>query len=150
MKTQRKETRQGNKGQQGDGTEVLPMQTDDDARRFEEELEREPADEKLVLRLYVTGSTPKSVRAIENIRVICDRKLSGRCELEVIDLREHPEHARPEQIVATPTLVKKLPLPVRRLIGDLSDQQRVLAGLDVIERNAGKMMKAGSDRGHAA
>lgn len=152
MSTTNTNARQEKESKRNDGTEVLPMETDNDVQKFEEEIEREPADEQFVLRLYVTGSTPKSVRAIENIRIICDEKLKGRCQLEVFDLREHPEYARPEQIIATPTLVKKLPLPVRRLVGDLSDHQRVLAGLDVIERKKNfrsKNLKARPDGGNA-
>ena len=89
--------------------------------------------EHYVLRLYVTGSTKRSARAIETTRQICDSHLKGRHDLEVIDLYQHPEAAAREQIIAAPTLVKLLPAPLRRVIGDLSDRQRVLAslGLDV-------------------
>ena len=73
------------------------------------------------LRLFVTGSTPRSTRAIQNIRALCEEKLHGRYDLEVIDIYQHPEQVKPEQIVVTPTLVKKLPLPFRKIIGDLSD-----------------------------
>jgi circadian clock protein KaiB len=75
------------------------------------------------------------VRAIQNIRRICEKKLQGRYDLEVIDIYQHPEEVKPEQVVVTPTLVKKLPLPVRKLIGDLSDEERVLIGLDVVPRS---------------
>jgi circadian clock protein KaiB len=85
--------------------------------------------EHYVLRLYVTGSTKRSARAIENTRQICDAYLKGRHDLDVVDLYLHPEAAAREQIVAAPTLVKLLPGPVRRIIGDLSDRPRVLAGL---------------------
>ena len=85
--------------------------------------------EHYVLRLYVTGSTKRSARAIEATRLICDAYLKGRHEFEVIDLYEHPEMAAREQIIAAPTLVKLLPAPLRRVIGDLSDRQRVLASL---------------------
>jgi circadian clock protein KaiB len=91
--------------------------------------EKEP--ERYVLRLYVTGATPRSVDAIAAIRAICREHLEGRCDLEVIDLRKHPEMARDEQITAVPLLVKQLPLPLRRFIGDLSDEERVLVGLDL-------------------
>lgn len=87
--------------------------------------------DRYVLRLYVTGSTPRSVDAIATIRALCRERLEGRYELEVIDLRQHPELARVEQITAVPLLVKKLPHPLRRLIGDLSDEERVLLGLDL-------------------
>ncbi len=87
--------------------------------------------EKYLLRLYVTGTTPKSVRAISNIKEICEEHLAGRYELEVIDLYQKPELARGEQIIAAPTLIKKLPFPLRRLIGDMSNTERVLFGLDL-------------------
>jgi circadian clock protein KaiB len=88
-------------------------------------------DKSHVLRLYVTGSTPRSARSIFNIRKLCEERLSGRYKLEVIDIYQQPELAREEQIVAAPTLIKKLPLPLRKLVGDLSDQERVLVGLDL-------------------
>jgi circadian clock protein KaiB len=84
-----------------------------------------------VLRLYVTGSTPRSTRAIENIRRICEAELEGRYELTVIDIYQNPEAAREQQIVAAPTLLKILPSPLRRIIGDLSDHEKVLAGLEI-------------------
>lgn len=87
--------------------------------------------ERYKLRLFVTGSTPRSTRAIENMRRICDESLEGRYDLEVIDVYQHPEATRDLQVVATPTLVKILPEPLRRIIGDLSDTERVLAGLDL-------------------
>jgi len=86
------------------------------------------------LRLFVTGSTPRSARAIRNIRNICEDYLQGFYDLEVIDIYQHPEHAGAEQIIVTPTLVKRLPLPACKLIGDLSDTDRVLAGLDIGRR----------------
>jgi circadian clock protein KaiB len=86
------------------------------------------------LRLFVTGTTPRSARAIQNLRSICEDHLQGRYDLEVIDIYQHPEHVKAEQIVVTPTLVKQFPLPVRKLIGDLSDKERVLAALDIEPR----------------
>jgi circadian clock protein KaiB len=83
------------------------------------------------LRLFVTGATPRSSRAIQNIRAICEDHLQGRYDLQVVDIYQHPEHVKAEQIVVTPTLVKQTPLPVRKLIGDLSDTARVLLGLDI-------------------
>lgn len=83
------------------------------------------------LRLYITGRTPHSQRALENLRKICETELEGRYDVEVIDILEHPSLAEDEKILATPTLVKRLPEPVRRIIGDLSDQERVLLGLDL-------------------
>lgn len=105
---------------------------------FEKALRSQPKSERYLLRLYVTGTTPRSARAIQHIRAICEEKLHGRYDLEVIDIYQHPEQAKPEQVVVTPTLVKKLPLPVRRLIGDLSDAERVLAGLDIVPRRLQK------------
>ena len=84
------------------------------------------------LRLYVISTTPQSMRAVANLRRICDEHLPGRYSLEVIDLAKHPGLAEGEQIIAAPTLVKKLPLPLRRLIGDLSQTDRVLLGLDLL------------------
>lgn len=88
---------------------------------------RKPATFKL--RLYVAGQTPKSIRAFANLKVLCDEHLKGRYQIEVIDLLEHPEMARGDQIVAIPTLVIKLPQAVRKIIGDLSNSDRVLVGL---------------------
>lgn len=84
-----------------------------------------------VLRLYVTGMTPKSVRAVANVRRICEQYLKDRYDLEVIDIYQQPTLAKGEQIVAAPTLIKKLPLPLRKVIGDMSSTERVLLGLDI-------------------
>ena len=86
---------------------------------------------KYVLRLYVSGSTLKSALAVENIKRICEQHLKNRYDLEVIDIYQQPNLARDEQIVAVPTLIKRLPPPQRRLIGDLSNLKRVLFGLDL-------------------
>jgi circadian clock protein KaiB len=91
----------------------------------------EPQEKTYVLRLYVTGSTPRSARSIFNLRKLCEDRLLGRYKIEVIDIYQQPELARQEQIVAAPTLIKKLPLPLRKLVGELSDQERVLRGLDL-------------------
>lgn len=90
---------------------------------------------RYVLRLYITGMTPHSARAIVNIRTICEEHLQGRYELEIIDISQHPTLAEGEQIIAAPTLIKKLPLPLRRFIGDMSQTDRILLGLDL--RQAG-------------
>jgi circadian clock protein KaiB len=82
-----------------------------------------------VLRLYITGTTSQSTRAILNIRKICEEHLEGRYELEVVDISQHPTLAIGEQIIAAPTLIKKLPLPIRRFIGDMSLTERILLGL---------------------
>lgn len=84
-----------------------------------------------VLRLYVTGKTPNSLRAITNLKELCDQYLPSRYDLQVIDIYQQPELAEEDQILATPTLVKELPPPLRRLIGDLSDRERVLVKLDL-------------------
>ena len=86
---------------------------------------------KYVLRLYINGSTLKSTLAVKNIKQVCEQHLDGRYNLEIIDICQHANLARDEQIVAVPTLIKRLPLPLRRLIGDLSDQNKVLFGLDL-------------------
>jgi circadian clock protein KaiB len=88
--------------------------------------------EPYVLRLYVTGMTPRAGRAIENVNAICHEYLEGRYVLEVIDIYQQPVLARDQQIVAAPTLIKERPLPARRIIGDMSNSDRVLAGLDLI------------------
>lgn len=84
---------------------------------------------KHVLWLYVTGMTPKSTQAIANVQKLCEKYLAGRYELKVIDIYQQPKLAKGEQIIATPTLIKKFPLPLRRLIGDMSDTGRFLAGI---------------------
>lgn len=81
------------------------------------------------LRLYVAGQSPKSVRAFANLKKLCDEHLAGRYEIEIIDLVEHPSLARSDDILAIPTLVRRLPEPLRKVIGDLSDPERVLVGL---------------------
>jgi circadian clock protein KaiB len=91
-------------------------------------------DQFYTLRLYVIGASPQSVRAINNIKNICEEHLQGRYELEVVDLYQQPQLAQGEQIIASPTLIKKLPLPLRRVIGDMSNEERVLVGLDLRPR----------------
>lgn len=88
---------------------------------------------RYVLRLYVTGTTRHSTRAIVNIRKICEEHLQGRYELEIVDISQHPTLVEGEQIIAAPTLIKKLPLPLRRFIGDMSQTERLLLGLDLRE-----------------
>jgi circadian clock protein KaiB len=107
----------------------------DDTKAFEDALAAKPEGPHYLLRLFVSGSTPRSARAIRNIRALCEERLHGRYELEVIDIYQHPEQIKLEQVVVTPTLVKKLPLPFRKIIGDLSDQERVLVGLDIVPRD---------------
>jgi circadian clock protein KaiB len=87
--------------------------------------------EPYVLRLYTTGMTPRSAEAFTNVKAICEKHLHGRYDLEVIDIYQQPTLARDEQIIAAPTLIKKLPAPLRRLVGNLSKEDRVLIGLDL-------------------
>ncbi len=93
---------------------------------------------KYLLRLYVTGTTGRSMRAIQNVRRICEEHLQGLYDLEVVDIYKNLPLARGDQIIAAPTLIKRLPVPLRRLIGDMSDEQRVLVGLDVRPRSAAR------------
>ncbi len=86
---------------------------------------------KYLLRLYIAGMTPRSSRAIENVRGICEEHLAGRYDLEVVDLYQNPVLSRGEQIVAVPALIKRLPQPLRKFIGDMSDTERILVGLDL-------------------
>ena len=88
-------------------------------------------DESYLLRLYVAGSTPRSLRAIARIKTICEEYLFGQYVLEVIDLYQTPDHAKGDQIIAVPTLIKELPSPLRRVIGDMSSTERLLIGLDI-------------------
>ena len=88
-------------------------------------------EEKWNLRLYVAGQTPKSIKAFDNLKKLCDEHLSGRYTIEVIDLTVNPQLAKGDQILALPTLVRKLPQPLRKIIGDLSNTERVLVGLDL-------------------
>ncbi len=91
-------------------------------------------EERWDLRLYVAGQTPKSLVALANLKRYCEEHLAGRYTIEVIDLIEHPQLAEGDQIVAVPTLVRKLPEPIKRIIGDLSNKERVLVGLDLKPR----------------
>lgn len=108
------------------------MKPGNETKAFENALNHPSEAEHYRLRLFVTGNTPRSLNAIRNIRAICDQWLHGRCDLSVVDIYQHPEEAGPEQVVVAPTLVKMHPLPVRRVIGDLSDTARVLSGLGLL------------------
>ena len=90
--------------------------------------------EKWELRLYTAGQTPKSLAAIRNLKKVCEEHLAGRYEIEIVDLLKNPRLAKDDQIVAIPTLVRKLPNPIRKIIGDLSDVERTLVGLDLRPR----------------
>lgn len=128
----------------------------DSKKEFEAAIES-AGKEKFVLRLYVSGSTTKSLAAIQSIRKICDEHLAGRCELEVIDIYQQPTLALGEQIIAVPTLIKKLPLPLRKFIGNLADEERIILGLDLkqkgkasagaVEKTAGHGGQQGNSKG---
>jgi circadian clock protein KaiB len=106
------------------------MATRKSTKAFEKALQKSQG-KKYVLRLYVAGTTPRSLRAISNIRKICEEHLRERYDLEVIDIYQQLSLAKGEQIIAAPTLVKKLPLPLRKFIGDMADQEQILVGLDL-------------------
>jgi circadian clock protein KaiB len=93
------------------------------------------SEELWELRLYVTGSSPPCLRAIENLRLVCEQYLQGRYRIDVVDLLEDPRLAVDDQILAVPTLIRRLPLPIRTVVGDLSDTDRLLAGLQLPPRN---------------
>jgi circadian clock protein KaiB len=111
------------------------------AEEFEKAI-NDTSKEKYVLRLYVTGMTPRSLHAIEKIRKICEENLQGRYELEIVDVYQQPQVAKNEQIIAAPTLIKKLPLPLRKFIGDMSDQDKILIGLNLIAKSKTKTEKS--------
>jgi circadian clock protein KaiB len=104
------------------------MQEDDG---MQHSLPSEATPDTFVLRLYIAGQTPKCMRAFANLKRICEQYLADRYRIEMIDLLQDPALARGDQILAVPTLVRRVPVPVRKIIGDLSNTQRVLAGLDV-------------------
>ena len=97
---------------------------------FEQALKK-PGKERYLLRLYVAGTTPRSLKAVANTKKICEEHLQGRYDLEVIDIYQQPTLAKGEQIIAAPTLIKKLPLPLRKFIGDMADGERILVGLEL-------------------
>jgi circadian clock protein KaiB len=101
-----------------------------DVEVFEQAV-KDSQDKKYLLKLYVAGATPRSTQAIINIKKICEEHLSGRYELEVVDIYQQPVLAKGEQIIAAPTLIKKLPPPLRRFIGSMADVQRIIVGLDL-------------------
>jgi len=105
--------------------------------KLKEDLEamaREPESEHYVLKLYVAGITPRSQEAIRNVTKICEQNLAGRYELEVVDIYQTPVLAQGDQIIAAPTLIKKLPLPLRKLIGNMANTDKVLVGLDIRQK----------------
>ena len=115
----------GNMGKNMNKTEIT-----DNKEEFDK-LIRMGDTQTYVLRLFIAGMTVRSTRAMLNIRKICEENLKGRYELEVIDIYQQPELAHDAQIIASPTLIKKLPLPLRKFIGDMTDEERILVGLDL-------------------
>lgn len=111
-----------------------PKNSTEISKRKLASLLKQSASETYVLRLYITGTTPRSCRAIANIRSICEEHLPGRYDLEVIDIYQQPGEASGRQIIAAPTLIKELPFPAKRMVGDLSDHDRVLVALDLRNR----------------
>jgi circadian clock protein KaiB len=118
-----------------DGESQLKSKRRTASEVFEEALKRSAFKRaKYILRLYVTGSSARSMRAVNNLKKICDEYLPNSYDLEVIDIYKNPAAAREEQIVAVPTLIKKLPEPLRRFVGDLSNKQKILLGMDLYKR----------------
>jgi circadian clock protein KaiB len=108
----------------------MKKKTDEVVRKLEKKI-KDIKKEKYLLKLYVTGMTPRSMKAIMNIKEICEEHLQGRYELEIVDIFQQPVLAKGEQIIAAPTLIKLLPLPLRRFIGDMSATDKILIGLDL-------------------
>ena len=106
-------------------------QPDENTKADTETLEYLQDDQVYILRLYVAGQTKKSLAAFANLKKICEEHLKGKYRIEVIDLLEHPQLAKGDQILAIPTLVRRLPPPIKKIIGDLSNTERVLVGLDL-------------------
>ena len=111
--------------------ELRMTMSDDRSRNDSPDPEQPPVEEVWEFKLYVAGHTPRSVTAIANLKKLCEEYMPERYQIEIIDLIERPELARSDQVVAIPTLVRKLPGPIRRIIGDLSNTERVLVGLQV-------------------
>jgi len=124
----------------GTGKSPLKTKLRDATEVFEEALKTTALRRaKYILRLYVTGSTGRSLRAVYNLKKLCEEHLPDEYDLEVIDIYNDPAAAREAQVVAAPTLVKKLPLPIRKFVGDLSDTQKILVGLDIYKRQSSKL-----------
>jgi len=104
-------------------------------KKIKKEKPDKTENDKWKLRLYVAGQTPKALTALTNLKKICEEQLKGKYSIEVIDLLINPKLGNEDQILALPTLVRKLPVPVRKIIGDLSDRERVLVGLDLLPVN---------------
>ncbi|HEY0727246.1 MAG TPA: circadian clock KaiB family protein [Pyrinomonadaceae bacterium] len=126
----------------GPGNGKLKNKPRNATENFEEALKVRPGRRaEYILRLYVTGSTPRSLRAISNLKRLCDEYLPGAYDLQVIDIYKNPDAARDAQIIAAPTLIKRLPAPLRRFVGDLSNTQKLLIGLDIRDEHGGKSGK---------
>ena len=106
------------------------------AKKALEAAAKAASHQQYVLRLYVAGVTPRSQAAIRTVTTLCDEHLAGRYELEVIDIYQQPTLAKGEQIIAAPTLIKKLPVPLRRFIGSMMDKEKILVGLDLIPKHS--------------
>jgi circadian clock protein KaiB len=123
-----------NRDSESNGKRTLKTKLRDATEAFEETIKAGPLRRaKYILRLYVTGSSVRSLKAVHNLQKICEEHLPD-YDLEVIDIYKDPAAARDEQIIAAPTLVKQLPTPLRRFVGDLSNTQKILVGLDIYER----------------
>jgi circadian clock protein KaiB len=123
-----------------EGKRPLKTKLRDATEVFEEALKaRALKRAKYILRLYVTGSTGRSLRAVYNLKKLCEEHLSDDYDLEVIDIYKDPEAAREAQVIAAPTLVRRLPLPIRKFVGDLSNTQKILVGLDIYKRQSSKL-----------
>ena len=116
------------------GNGKLKHQLRSTTEKFEEALNRKRERRaEYILRLYVTGSTPHSLKAISNLKRLCEEYLPGAYDLQVVDIYKNPDSARDAQIIAAPTLIKRLPAPLRRFVGDLSNTEKLLIGLDIRE-----------------
>jgi circadian clock protein KaiB len=128
-----------NENSKPNGNDALKTRLRSATEVFEEALKaRSLRRAKYILRLYVTGSSIRSLRAISNLKKLCEEHLPDDYDLEVIDIYKNPQVARDEQIIAAPTLVKRLPRPLRRFVGDLSNTQKLLIGLDIYQRHEPK------------
>ena len=129
----------------GNGKDPLKSKLRNATEAFEEALKGGALKRaKYILRLYVTGSGVRSLQAVNNLKKICEEHLPDDYDLEVIDIYENPRAAREEQIIAVPTLVKKLPHPLRKFVGDLSNTQKILIGLDIYKRQESKDQLGGA------
>jgi circadian clock protein KaiB len=114
----------------------MTKRTPDTIKEKLEAASPESGNQKYVLRLYIAGMTPRSQEAVRTVTAICQEHLAGRYDLQVIDIYQQPVLAKGEQIIAAPTLIKKLPLPLRKLIGSMANEEKVLVGLDLREKVA--------------